>query len=153
MKVRLVAEPRGRCGAVDGGSFLRERRIVLDAGLVRRPGEFSRVLVHELFHFAWLRLGNPLRRSWESLLDAECAAGVPGELGWSAEWRKRELLPRHRSARTRRWREYCCESYCDTAAWLFAGVRSHSDFTLPPPFRARRREWFIRSGVTRRISI
>ncbi len=153
MEVRLVREPRDRRGAVDGGAFLRRRRIVLDAGLARRPSEFTRILIHELFHFAWLRLGNPLRRSWEDLLAAECAAGASGELGWSAEWRKLALGKRHRAARGRRWREYCCESFCDTAAWLFAGLRAHPEFTLPLSCRARRREWFVRSGVTKRISI
>lgn len=153
VQVRLVRAPRDRRGPVDGGAFLRRRRIVLDADLAGRPAELTRILIHELFHFAWLRLGNPLRRSWEELLADEWAAGVPGELGWSAEWRKRALAKRHSTARTRRWREYCCESFCDTAAWLFAGLRAHPDFTLPPPHRACRRQWFIRSGVTRRISI
>ena len=25
------------------------------------------------------------------------------------------------AGRTRHWREYCCESFCDTAAWLYSG--------------------------------
>ncbi|MCU1327875.1 MAG: hypothetical protein JWN34_3245, partial [Bryobacterales bacterium] len=48
-------------------------------------------MVHELFHFVWVRLGNPRRKEWESLLRAEWEARAKGETGWSAEWRKREL--------------------------------------------------------------
>ena len=32
--------------------------------------------------------------------------------------------------RTPRWRRYACESFCDTAAWHFAGLRQHDEFTL-----------------------
>src|SRR5689334_11369152 len=58
---------RDRRGPVHGGSFLRERRIALDC----TRAELPRILVHELFHFVWLRLGNPLRRSYEDLLRQE----------------------------------------------------------------------------------
>jgi hypothetical protein len=144
---------RDRHGEVHGGAFLRERRIALRAELARDPAELARIFVHELFHFAWVRLGNPRRRSWEELLDRECARGARGELGWSAEWRKAALDAGHRAARTRRWREYCCESFCDTAAWLFAGPPEHPEFTLAPRFRPPRRQWFLRAGATARISI
>jgi hypothetical protein len=153
IEVRFVRELRDRRGEAHGGAFLRERRIALDEELTRQPAELARIFVHELFHFAWMRLGNPLRRSWEDLLARECARGARGELGWSAEWRKAALDARHRAARTRRWREYCCESFCDTAAWLFAGPAAHPEFTLALRFRARRREWFVESGATARISI
>ena len=140
-------------GAVHAGAFLRERRIAFDAGSAGDAREFARIFVHELFHFAWLRLGNPRRRSWEALLREELQDCARGELGWSAEWRKRALPPDHCRRRTRRWREYVCESFCDTAAWLFSGVRSHREFTLARRFRDRRRRWFARSGVSRQISI
>jgi hypothetical protein len=95
-----------------------------------------------LFHFVWLRAGNPLRRSWEAILKAEHAAHARGELGWSAEWRKQALRTADSRARSRRWREYCCESFCDTAAWLYSGVRRHPEFTLGRRSCSRRRLWF-----------
>ena len=42
----------------------------------------------------------------------------------------------------RRWREYLCESFCDTAAWLYSGLPSHEEFTLAPRFRRPRARWF-----------
>jgi hypothetical protein len=127
-----------RHGPVHGGAFLRERRIALDC----TEEEFARAFIHELFHFVWLRAGNAMRHSFEALLEAEHRAGARGELGWSAEWRKKELRPAERRARSRRWREYCCESFCDTAAWLYAGLIAHPEFTLAKRFRGLRREWF-----------
>jgi hypothetical protein len=139
-------------GAVHAGAFIRERRIAFDAKLACDPQEFARIFVHEIFHFAWLRLGNPRRWSYEALLREELKRRARGELGWSAEWRKR-ALPAHDIRRTRRWREYACESFCDTAAWLFSGVPAHSEYTLAGRFRERRRQWFHQNGVTDRISI
>ncbi len=46
---------RDRHGPVHGGAFLRERRILFDC----TRAEFPRIFVHELFHFVWLRAGNP----------------------------------------------------------------------------------------------
>jgi hypothetical protein len=115
--------------------------------------EFPRIFVHELFHFVWLRAGNPLRRDFEQLLKRERSAGTKGELGWSADWRKQELRPSDIRARTRRWREYCCESFCDTAAWMYSGLSRHPEFTLPAVFRQKRRVWFRRNLETRRLSI
>lgn len=153
IRIEFHANPTDARGAVHSGTFLHERRMVIDAALKRRPRELARIFVHELFHFAWVRLGNPRRRSWEGLLARELGEGAGGELGWSAEWRKDALAPHHRRARTRRWREYCCESFCDTAAYLFAGAGRHAEFTLDARFRAARRRWFAASGVTKRISI
>jgi len=127
-----------RRGPVHAGSFLRERRIALNCARAELP----RILVHEVFHFVWLRAGNPRRRSWESLLAAELRDKARGELGWSAEWRKRALTAADRAARTRRWREYACEAFCDTAAWLYSGTRRHPEFTLAQRHRNRRRTWF-----------
>ena len=125
---------------VHAGSFLRRRSIAFNC----RRGEFARICVHELFHFVWLRLGNQRRRSYEDILRKERAAAARGELGWSAEWRKRGLSPRDVETRTRRWRQYCCESFCDTAAWIYSGVPRHEEFTLACKFRERRRAWFRR---------
>jgi hypothetical protein len=132
---------RDRRGPVHAGAFLRERRIAFDC----TPAEFARIFVHEVAHFIWLRLSNPKRRSFEELLRAELARRTPGELGWSAEWRKLALRPSDLSARSRRWREYCCESFCDTAAFLFSGVQRHPEFTLAARPSRLRREWFGRN--------
>lgn len=90
----------------------------------------------------WVRFSNDRRRAYEDLLRREWKYDRDGELGWSAEWRKRELRPADLRDRTRRWREYCCESFCDTAAWLYSGVRGHPEFTLPQMLRTARRGWF-----------
>jgi hypothetical protein len=140
---------RDRRGPVHAGSFLRQRRMVFNC----TRAEFSRIFVHELFHFAWLRAGNPLRHSWESLLRTEMAAHTRGELGWSAEWRKHALKSADLRQRSRRWREYCCESFCDTAAWLYSGVSRHPEFTLAPRFRARRRLWFGKTIGGRQLPV
>jgi hypothetical protein len=113
---------------VHAGSDIRRRWIVLDSAL--RGGELERVLAHELFHFVWVRLGNPSRRAWRDLLAAEADRGAWGELGWSAEWRKAAQAA-----------DYACESFCDTAAFLHTG-RTDADRLLAPRFRARRAEWF-----------
>jgi len=142
-----------RRGPVHAGAFLRERRIAFDAETAADPTEFARVFVHEVFHFAWLRLGNPRRWSWEALLREEMRGRARGELGWSAEWRKRALVARDPGRRTRRWREYVCESFCDTAAWVLAGVPAHREYTLASRFRQRRRRWFDEFDVSNRISV
>src|SRR5882672_1056152 len=87
---------------VHAGSFLRQRRIVLDSALKKQPRELDRILTHELFHFAWLRLGNPKRRSYEDLLRREFRRSVKGELGWSAESAKTALTRGDSVRRTRR---------------------------------------------------
>ncbi|MBV8732209.1 MAG: hypothetical protein JO336_20565 [Acidobacteriia bacterium] len=72
----------------------------------------------------------------------EHAAGARGELGWSAEWRKRELTEKDVQTRSRLWREYCCESFCDTAASIYSGKPEHKEFTLALRYRERRKTWF-----------
>jgi hypothetical protein len=141
VRITRAVDLRDRHGAVHAGAFIRQRRIAFDCA----PAEFPRVFVHEIFHFAWLRAGNRTRQSFEEILTAEWRAGARGELGWSAEWRKRVLSAADVRNRSRRWREYCCESYCDTAAWLYGGVARHEEFTLPLTFRRRRRLWFQRT--------
>lgn len=133
--------------AVHAGAFLRKRELILDSGLISRPSELARILIHEIFHFAWVRLGNARRRSFEELVRAELRRGARGELGWSAELRKNRLKPADVRDRSRRWREYLCESFCDTAAWRFAGLRHHTEFTLDAVNRARRRRWLRRAGL------
>jgi hypothetical protein len=149
VRVEFVRGLRDRHGLVHAGAFLRERRIALDC----TRAEFPRIFVHEVAHFIWLRLGNPARRSWEEVLRAEIAARARGELGWSAEWRKRALRAAEIAGRTRRWREYCCESFCDTAAWLYGGLERHEEFTLGAGWRRGRRIWFAESIESRTLSI
>ena len=147
--IQKAAGLRDRRGPVHAGSFLRRRSIRFDC----TRAEFPRIFVHELFHFVWLRAGNPVRRSFEELLQKEFQAGAAGELGWSAECRKRRLTLRDGDLRSRSWREYCCESFCDTAAWLYSGIARHEEFTLAARFRRGRREWFRQTVATRRLSI
>jgi len=163
LKVRFLPSPRAHRGrllsgegpgaAVHAGSFLRKREIVLDSVLLGSPGELVRILAHEVFHFVWMRLGNRARRSYESLLQDEVRRGARGELGWSSERRKLALRGLDRNERTRQWREYVCESFCDTAAWLFAGLRRHAEYTLAPSYRRRRRAWFRHAEGLKRISV
>jgi len=128
---------------VHAGSFIRKRQIVLDQELERQPRELARVLVHELFHFAWVRLGNPLRRSYEALVREEWNKRARGELGWSAESRKLAILKTSlHLADSPSWRDYLCESFCDSAAWIYSGVRRHPEYTLAARHRNRRAEWF-----------
>jgi len=137
--VQLVSGLDARLGKqVHAGSNIRRREMLLERELLRNRGELARILVHELLHFVWARLGNARRAAWERLLDAEISAGARGELGWSAEVRKKQLTAADRLTRSRRWREYVCESFCDTGAWLYAGLREHEEWTLAKLRRGKR---------------
>jgi hypothetical protein len=116
--------------------------LIIDEGLLARPTELRRILVHELFHFVWVRLGNPARRSFERVIVAELRQRAAGELGWSAESRKLVVTRSDMRSRSRSWREYVCESFCDTAAWLYGSVKWHDEFTLAHRARHVRRHWF-----------
>lgn len=135
---------------VHAGSFMRKRVIVLGSELRSDPQEMARIFVHELFHFAWVRLGNPLRASYERLILEEMAAGARGELGWSAEERKSRL---DGTSEGRAWRAYLCESFCDTAAFLYSGCARHEEYTLRPRWRRKREQWFRESFAGRELSI
>ena len=156
IRIELLPGLRVRSGklapkgvAVHAATYLRERRIVLDRALLRRPRELRRIFLHELFHFVWWRLGNPRRLDWETLLAGELRAGARGELGWSAEIRKKSLTTRDIAERTRAWREYCCESFCDTGASILLSGGRHQEFTLAARFRRRREGWFGRGDIIR----
>lgn len=136
---------------VHAACFIRRRRIVLDEQLRSSRAEMTRVILHELFHFAWVRLGNPARASYADVLRREIAAGARGELGWSAESRKRRQKDAPPSAQL--WREYVCESFCDTGAWLFGGTRRHEEFTLARRYRDRRAAWFARQFGSGCVSV
>jgi hypothetical protein len=136
---------RSRAGGgtqVHGASYPKRREIVLDAALIENRRELARILIHEVFHFAWPRLGNPVRRSYEQLLEAEFRRNARGELGWPSELVKLRLGDEDVEERSRRWREYACESFCDTAAWLYSGLRTHPEWTLGTQYRMRRAAWF-----------
>ncbi|MEP7367015.1 MAG: hypothetical protein ABI972_27465 [Acidobacteriota bacterium] len=139
--------------AMHAASFIRRRSMVLDGELRSDPNEWRRIFVHELFHFAWVRLGNPARDGWRELLTAECRGHARGELGWSAEWRKKILTERDIAAGSPRWRDYACESFSDTAAWLYAGLDAHDEFTLSRRWREPRRRWFIQQFGDRAVPL
>jgi hypothetical protein len=143
-----------RGAMVHAASFPRSRRIVLDTALRADAAELRRITVHELFHFAWVRLSNAQRAAWRDVLEREARQHARGELGWSAEQYKLRWAERGARGGARAWREYSCESFCDTAAWLYAVAGGHSEFTLAARFRAPRRQWFeqllaARGGVIR----
>jgi hypothetical protein len=126
---------------VHAASFLTTRRMVLDSELLCNQQELHRILIHEVFHFVWVRLGNPRRFDWERLVGLELANRARGELGWSAESRKILLTSADVGNRTPRWRQYICESFCDTAAWVFT-PGEHEEYTLSGRYRRRRKAWF-----------
>jgi hypothetical protein len=146
---RIVDDDRGT--PVHAATFIRQRRIVLDAELLSSDHELRRILIHELFHFVWARLANPVRLAFEQLLLAQRSA--PGELGWSSEYRKRALAGRDVRQRSRKWREYCCEAFCDTAAYIYASSRRHGEFTLPRAHRQKRIAWFGKNLGRGNVSI
>lgn len=117
---------------VHAASFIRKRRIVLETELLRDARSLRLIVVHEIFHFVWPRLGNGLRRKFAELLAEERRRHARGELGESSAAKKK----------LGSWRDYVCESFCDTAAWMYAGVESHPEFTLCDQWRNPRRAWF-----------
>ena len=141
MEVRYRPNLRDTAGnPAHAATCIRQRLIVLDRDLKHDPRERERILLHELFHFVWVRAGNPRRLDWEDLLRAECESRARGEAGWSSEWRKRDLSPRDQATRSRRWREYCCESFCDTGSFVAGG--QDGEVTLGRKRLAARVAWF-----------
>jgi hypothetical protein len=138
---------------VYAGTFIRKRRIVLDLELAEKPKELARILTHELFHFAWVRMSNQARRSYQDLLRREWKQSARGELGWSAEIRKAALSSNRNPIAHSTWGDYACESFCDSAAWLYSGIARHPEFTLAQRHRKRRAEWFHSILEGRRIPI
>lgn len=127
-------------------SYIPERYIVLERALFRRRIELGRILYHELGHFLWPRLGHRRRRRFQESIRRELRERVRGELGYSAEVRKASLSAGRRpggsrQAHARQLRDYFCESFCDTGAYvLLGGARrvNHSEFTLSRAARERR---------------
>jgi hypothetical protein len=129
---------RDDMGPVHAGSDLRRRLMLLEADLLRHPDELRRIFIHEAYHFVWARLGNPRRWAYEEVVAREWDLHARGELGWSAQRLKDRLKGEDRVSRSRKWREYVCESFCDTAAWKYAGLRAHAEWTLGGRFREER---------------
>jgi hypothetical protein len=146
----IRVELRKTLGPHWAATSIPKREILLDRGLLAHKGDFERILIHELFHFVWIRLSNESRRAWETLLASESSTG---ELGWSAEWRKSKLSASDKQQRSPKWRRYARESFCDSAAWLFSGLKHHNEFTLPAAARRARKVWFERNLASHEIAI
>lgn len=146
----IRVELRNSLGPHHAATSIPRRLILLDRGVLTKRGEFERILIHEIFHFAWVRLSNETRRSWENLLASE---REPGELGWSSEWRKLKLNSSDHCQRSPKWKRYARESFCDSTAWLFSGLKHHDEFTLPAPFRRARKAWFKKNFASHPIAI
>jgi hypothetical protein len=134
---------------VHAAAFLKKRELVLESALLDSAPELIRIFTHEVFHFAWRRLDNKTRKDWEVLLLAERERKVRGELGWSSESRKQKL----KSSSGTAWKDYICESFCDTAAWFFHGRCDHEEFTLSRTARTKRGQWFEKLTRERRLPI
>jgi hypothetical protein len=117
---------------VHAASFIRRREIILEYELLGKPN-LPLILVHEIFHFVWARLSNASRASFTALLTEELRSNARGELGESSAVRKEV---------DRYGRDYVCESFCDTAAWLYAPRRMRWKPTLAKRWRTGRRVWF-----------
>jgi hypothetical protein len=147
---QIRVELRNTLGPHLAATSIPKRLILLDREVLAKQGDFERILIHEIFHFAWVRLSNASRRDWENLLASEKA---PGELGWSAGWRKLKLNSTDARLRSPKWRRYARESFCDSAAWLFADLKKHDEFTLPAAHRRPRKLWFRRNFASHAIAI
>lgn len=117
---------------VHAASFIRRREIVFETELLKKP-DLPSILVHELFHFVWVRLGNAKRTAYTALLAKELRAQARGELGESAAVRKQFASGS---------RDYVCESFCDTAAWLYGPNTQSPHVNLGRRWRRDRKAWF-----------
>ncbi|HEX4165038.1 MAG TPA: hypothetical protein VHZ55_06135 [Bryobacteraceae bacterium] len=140
---KLLSGRPGIGSAVHAATFIRSRRIVLEKELLASFDGFRSIIIHELFHFVWVRLGNPARQSFSRLLVEEWLARARGELGESAAVRKSILMRKpNRELGNRPWREYVCESFCDTAAWFYLPELTDPYRNLAIRWRERRKRWF-----------
>lgn len=135
---RLFSNQPHRGHAVYAASFIRKREIVLEEELPTEGGLLPAILLHELFHFAWVRAGNEVRRNYEALLREELTGGARAEIGESSEVSKGRL---HGQENPSNWKHYVCESFCDTAAWHFS-PKSSGPIRLAARWRRKRAAWF-----------
>ena len=147
---KMVAGRLASGEAIHAGALLSKRRVTFDSGLLDDAPELMRIMAHELFHFVWRRLDNATRLDWEQLLASE---RTRFDLGWSAESRRRAMTREDVRLRTKRWREYCCEAFSDTAAWIFSSGLPHDEFSLPTAARQERRRWFRRLLRERKLPL
>lgn len=132
----LTGEARGT--PIHAASFIRQRRIILESQLLSNPAAAQSILLHELFHFIWTRLGNAHRRSFTHLIAQEIVRHAAGEIGEScavakSRWKSHSSLTL--------WKNYVCEAFCDTGACIYSSKPpSH---TLAGRWLARRRAWFL----------
>ncbi len=127
---------------VHAAAFIRRREIILEKELLQEPDTLRLILIHELFHFVWARLGNSTRAAFADVVSAELQMGAKGELGESADVKKVALRLKNPGPRSQLWRDYACESFCDTAAWLYSGAELDSEFRLAKRWRELRQRWF-----------
>jgi len=142
---KLLSGEMERGYAVHAASFIRKRAIVLEQELLAHKRMPRAILVHELFHFVWARCGNERRRNYLALLREEIDRNARGEMGessetWKSSWRKAALG--RVATCDQLWRDYVCESFCDTAAWYFSSARQRLPVTLAPRWQAKRAKWF-----------
>jgi hypothetical protein len=112
---------------VFAASFIPRREIVFDSDLLAHAPDFVNIVAHEIYHFVWRRLPNAERANWSELLAAEkrvMHTGLSSRLRFEA-WREAES--------PRRWKDYVCEAFCDTAAAM-----THPNVRIS----AHRRKWF-----------
>ncbi len=136
---KLLTSELHRGTPVHAASFIRQRRIVLESALLNDWRRLRSICAHECFHFVWPRLGNTRRREFAELVLTELNAQARGELGESATVQKSSIL---RAWSERRWRDYLCEAFCDTGAYLHAGVPGPEHATLAARWTLRRKAWF-----------
>lgn len=139
---KLLSEQPHRGKPVHAASYIRRHRIVLERDLLSDETLLRLILTHELFHFLWPRLPNRLRQGFEAVLIAERNRHARGELGESSQVSKFVFLAGGSDPESKAWRHYICESFCDTAAWYFGGVKKHPHFCLAPCWIRRRSQWF-----------
>ncbi len=107
--------------------------------MLARPKKLKLILTHEIFHFVWAHLGNRRRAEYSALIANELVARARGELGESAAEAKHGDL-----------KNYICESFCDTGAWLYSGVKTSPEFTLARRWQNKRKMWFLAQFADRR---
>jgi hypothetical protein len=134
---KLLSGVTGRGTPVYAASFIRNREIILESSLLLNEPAFRFIFAHEVFHFLWARMGNKLRQSYDALLRHEYGRRARGELGESSAVKKVDCAGSFRC-----WKDYVCESFCDTGAWLYSGVKECEAFTLAARWRRKREDWF-----------
>lgn len=140
---KLLSGVADRGTPVHAATYIRERRIVLETSLLSDPSALRFIFVHEVFHFAWVRLGNRKRDEYSQLLLGEIARKARGELGESSAVKKEEIRQKTEGLpQSALWRDYICESFCDSAACIFTGAPVHDGEKLGKAWTAIRRDWF-----------